>query len=213
MRDINQHTNNQSHWNTIWGKEGKDTWRTYSNLYGYIINLLPEEGNVIDLGCGNGAFLGRVRREKPKLNLTGLDISTTGIQQLKEFYGIDGIVSKLPEIPYPIKPDHFQFVTMIHTLEHIPDEQGAMRAAHRICKPDGLMVVAVPSDNTPEYRKDIEEKNGEHVRWYDEEKLIKAMSSFCKNIRVDVVFDPADKITKPPFYGTFACFVARGWKK
>ena len=75
--------NTQSHWNPIWQREGKDTWRTYPTTFSFVLNWIKDGSNLIDFGCGNGAFLKLVQEKKKGMTLMGLDISTIGISQLK----------------------------------------------------------------------------------------------------------------------------------
>lgn len=163
--------NTQSHWNNKWLQEGKDTWRKYINCSNKELEWIDNKKSVIDLGCGNGYFLNKVKQERVNMVLMGLDISPIAIKQLNDFYGIDGIVSKLPEISLPIADEMFDYVVMNEIMEHVEDEKSLMFNAFRICKKDGYVIVTVPSDHTENYKKFIEEKDSEHVRWYDEEKL------------------------------------------
>jgi 2-polyprenyl-3-methyl-5-hydroxy-6-metoxy-1,4-benzoquinol methylase len=185
-----QDLNNQGHWNTKWLTEGKDTWRQYPVLFGEVIKLIRPHTRVMDLGCGNGVFLGRLDKEREGMELMGVDISTVAIVQLKKFYGIDGIVSRLPEIPYPIQPDYYDYVTILDTLEHIPDEREAMNNAFRILKPGGIIIIAVPEDHSEDYKEYIRTLDSEHVRWYDMGRVVRALMYYGKNPQVSIVDDP-----------------------
>lgn len=179
--------NNQGHWNTKWLGEGKDTWRQYPLLFGKVIEEIEPRSKLIDLGCGNGVFLGRLQKEREGMELMGLDISSIAIQQLKEFHGIDGIVSRLPEIPYPIPPNHFDYVTMLDVLEHILDEREMMNMAFRVLRPGGVAIVAVPFDHSDQYKEFIRTRDSEHVRWYDEAGVARALSYYGKDPRITVL--------------------------
>jgi len=109
--------NNQSHWNYKWISEGKDTWRQYPNTCKKAIRFIEPNSSLIDLGCGNGVFLNYVNQNRKNMKLLGIDISSVAIKQLKQFYNIDGVVSKLPEIPYPIENESFDYVTIFETIE------------------------------------------------------------------------------------------------
>lgn len=181
--------NSQSHWNTKWLEEGKDTWRKYPNLFGKAISYIRPNTRLIDLGCGNGYFLGRIKKEVLGMVLMGLDVSSVGIFQLMDNYDITGMVSVLPEIPYPIEPNSFDYVTMMDILEHVEDEKELMNNVFRILKPGGSVIVGVPEDHSNKYKKFIAEQNSEHIRWYDEERLYKAITYYGKNPKIEIIDD------------------------
>jgi ubiquinone/menaquinone biosynthesis C-methylase UbiE len=182
-------TNNQSHWNTKWLQEGKDTWRQYPKVIAKTLEIIKPDNKLIDLGCGNGVFLNKVKQKFPNMWVFGLDISSVAIQQLKEFYGIDGIVSKLPEIPYPIVDNQFDYVIMLEVVEHIEEEKGLMFNAFRILKPGGKVIIAVPYDHTPNYKEFIKNQSSEHLHWYDDLKVLQVLSYYGKNPTVEVIED------------------------
>ena len=186
---MRQNLNNQSHWNTKWLEESKNTWRQYPEIIKRILKLIKPHSSLIDLGCGNGVFLNKVKQNIKDMKLMGLDMSSVAIQQLKEFYNISGIVSKLPEIPYPIIDNSFDYVVMMEIVEHVDDEKELMNNAFRILKPGGKIIVTAPSDNTKEYRKFIEEKSSEHVRWYDENRFLNLLNYYGKNPFIEKFID------------------------
>lgn len=91
---------------------------------------------ILDLGCGRGELLFRLHSEG-FTNLTGVDpyiagsVSyDNGIRILKAFPGeVVGL---------------FDLVMFNHSLEHIPDPIGALRAARRLMSPAASLMVATP---------------------------------------------------------------------
>jgi SAM-dependent methyltransferase len=47
---------------------------------------------------------------------------------------------------YPARDHAFDVVFFNHVLEHIPDDDRALREAHRILKPGGLLILGVPNE-------------------------------------------------------------------
>jgi SAM-dependent methyltransferase len=45
----------------------------------------------------------------------------------------------------PLDPNSFDVITMFGVLEHLHDPRGALRHAHRLLKPDGVLAVYVPN--------------------------------------------------------------------
>ena len=74
MENITSNANSREEWDRIWAEEGEDTWRTYPVMYSRIVQLVPSGAAVLDLGCGVGKLLDRLKTEK-NCTTYGIDIS------------------------------------------------------------------------------------------------------------------------------------------
>jgi 2-polyprenyl-3-methyl-5-hydroxy-6-metoxy-1,4-benzoquinol methylase len=84
-------------------------------------------GRILDVGCADGIFLKLAKKNG------------------WEILGIDIFCGDLFDAGYP---DHsFDVVTLWHVLEHVIDPKRYFYEIHRILKPSGLLVVAVPNVN------------------------------------------------------------------
>lgn len=108
------------------------------------------EGFLCDLGCGLGGAtaLYYALSGKPAV---GIDISWEAIRfagsekQRLRFNSLEFAVSNVFNTPF--KNNLFDTVYLGQVLEHIPNEDKALREAQRILKPDGLLVITVPKEN------------------------------------------------------------------
>jgi SAM-dependent methyltransferase len=57
--------------------------------------------------------------------------------------GIDIRYAPLEECGLP--PESFDVITMWHVLEHLPDPQATLAEAHRLLRPGGVLLIAVPN--------------------------------------------------------------------
>jgi methionine biosynthesis protein MetW len=92
----------------------------------WVTKRLPDEGTVLDAGCGDGAFLEYVREHKPRLRLIGIDGSATAIQKLRG-RGLEGEV-----VPDLNAPDLSSFrdvdvIVAMELIEHLPEPELLMR--------------------------------------------------------------------------------------
>ena len=55
----------------------------------WIASRIPEGASVVDVGCGNGAFLAYLKSRNPALSLFGVDIAEAAVTCLKQ-HGING---------------------------------------------------------------------------------------------------------------------------
>jgi methionine biosynthesis protein MetW len=98
--------------------------------YKYIASQLPENGIVLDIGCGDGTFLKYLKSQKPELELIGIDISDIAIARLNEL-GITGIVCDLTkdDLPSGINAD---YVVIMEVIEHLYNPESLMKKIKNI---------------------------------------------------------------------------------
>jgi len=133
--------NTQEYWDRLWTREPRE-WRKYEQMFGRIAGLVPRGSKVLDVGCGRGKLLGRLRAER-ECDVTGTDISAVAVSELAE-QGIAGRVAALPEVPFA--DETFDVAVATEVLEHLSDPSETLRQMCRVLRPSGLLVVSVPND-------------------------------------------------------------------
>jgi SAM-dependent methyltransferase len=106
---------------------------------------LPHLGDYpLELGSGLGDYAQWwLERGVPRITVTEGDASR--LARLRErFAGDDRVTVRFLDVTEPPRSDHSSFV-MINVLEHIPDDVGALRAAHTLVRPGGTVAVLVPA--------------------------------------------------------------------
>ncbi|WP_405822050.1 class I SAM-dependent methyltransferase [Streptomyces sp. NBC_01390] len=93
-------------------------------------------GRVVDVGCGNGTYLQRLRAERPGLSLLGLDLSP-GILAT-----VPGPVAVADVTRLPLATGSVDAALAMHMLYHVPDIPQAVRELSRVVAPDGLVIVS-----------------------------------------------------------------------
>jgi SAM-dependent methyltransferase len=95
---------------------------------------------VLDVGSGTGALLSELQRTRTAV---GLDYSPLAVAFCRE-RGLDRLVvgdaSRLP-----FRPDAFDAVVSLDTLEHVEDHEGAVAGIARTLRPGGVLVLNVPA--------------------------------------------------------------------
>lgn len=96
---------------------------------------------LLDIGCGSGTFLHLARRHGFAPH--GMDVSARAVALAQEQYD-------LPVRQGDIGSDvwqgrDFDFVTMFHVLEHLPDPRTALAYAGGLLKPGGSLILQVPN--------------------------------------------------------------------
>jgi 2-polyprenyl-3-methyl-5-hydroxy-6-metoxy-1,4-benzoquinol methylase len=98
-------------------------------------------GRLLDVGCGNGAFLSAFARAATGWSLSGTEWSDKYRAVVEAIPGVETLyTAPLDQVPGP-----FDVVSVIHALEHIPDPVGTLEAVARKLSPDGVLLIEVPN--------------------------------------------------------------------
>jgi 2-polyprenyl-3-methyl-5-hydroxy-6-metoxy-1,4-benzoquinol methylase len=101
---------------------------------------LPPGARVLDVGCGRGVILGALADRGFQVH--GVEISAEAARGADPRAEIR-IATHLRDAGY--KPGSFDEVVIWHVLEHLHDPRGCLEEVHRVLRPGGRLVVAVPN--------------------------------------------------------------------
>jgi SAM-dependent methyltransferase len=102
---------------------------------------LPPEGRVLDVGCGNGAFLRAFGAAHPAWRLAAHEVDDKYRAQIEQLPGVDA----MHVMPAPQVPGTFDLISLIHVLEHVPEPVTFLAALAGKLSPAGRMIVEVPN--------------------------------------------------------------------
>lgn len=126
----------------------------------------------LDVGTGNGSLM--FTAAEWGYRAVGLDLRPETVAALREWgydCHLEDLLDHQPERPY-------QVLSMCDVLEHIPYPKAALRHARRLITDDGILVVSLPSYDSPAWRLiDREGRNPywgelEHYHNFSRERLI-----------------------------------------
>lgn len=104
-----------------------------------LIGKLHSQGNILDYGCGTGAFL-TVAKQKG-YTVTGVEPNVDATDKIDEnlrsslFKSLEDITLK----------KHFHIITLWHVLEHISELSGTVKKLKKLLHPEGKLIIAVPN--------------------------------------------------------------------
>jgi SAM-dependent methyltransferase len=97
---------------------------------------------VLDVGCGNGAFLLAMLRQEG-VEAWGLDIAEEALAQVARLdRRLRLVAGDVHQAPLP--RGYFDLITLWHSLEHDGDPVGVLRRAGELLRPGGAVVAEVP---------------------------------------------------------------------
>jgi SAM-dependent methyltransferase len=108
-----------------------------------------QKGMLIDVGCGAGEFLARMRTAG--WQVLGIEPDPSAAKHAEERFGLPVIVGALPDVG--LRDATFDAVALHHVLEHAPDPLRLLMECRRVLKPGGRLVVATPNVDSMGHRQ------------------------------------------------------------
>lgn len=118
-----------------------DFWGRKYLHFEKIISLLEPRAKekILDIGCNRGELVATLRNFCPEADISGCDINEDAISAAN----ISGLhVMHADHLEY--LENSFDKIISSHTIEHIPDIQGALGEMQRVLKPNGICVLIYP---------------------------------------------------------------------
>lgn len=98
------------------------------------------KGQVLDIGCGTGAFLATMK--KAGWMITGLEPDASARTKAVELYGIDPLE---PQQLFELRPANYEAITMWHVLEHVHELHEYIKQIASLLPEKGKLFIAVPN--------------------------------------------------------------------
>ncbi|MEO7308518.1 MAG: class I SAM-dependent methyltransferase [Ferruginibacter sp.] len=98
------------------------------------------KGEILDIGCGTGAFLHTMK--EAEWEITGLEPDVVARTKAAELYAIH------PQDPgklFELNAGSFNAITMWHVLEHVHELHAYIKQIETLLAPNGKLFIAVPN--------------------------------------------------------------------
>jgi len=108
---------------------------------------------VVDVGCGGGILAEAMAAKGAEV--TGIDMGGSNLEVAKLHLLESGLEVEYRQISAELlaeeKPGHFDVVTCMEMLEHVPDPASVVRACAAMAKPGGTVVFSTINRNPKSY--------------------------------------------------------------
>lgn len=130
--------------------------------------LAAEPGpRVLNAGAGQGTF--SLRLEQGGFDVTSVDESEAVVAVLRP--RLRGEVRQADVTDLPFEDERFDAAVLGEVLEHVPDDEAALREVARVLRPGGALAVSVPANPS---RFGPSDRWAGHLRRYSRELLTTA---------------------------------------
>lgn len=150
--------------------------------YEHVTNQLPADAHVLEIGSGEGyganllaAHVGRVE---------AVDVDPASIEHAKQQYAAPDCHFRLYEgerLPYD--DESFDHVVSMQVIEHIEDDVGFVREAHRVLKDGGSCWITTPN-RTHRVPPGEEVWNPFHVREYYPDEFAQVLQCVFDDVSI-----------------------------
>ncbi len=169
-------------WKEQWdlATESGPSCRTRFRLMYELFEKYNLQGDVLDVGCGDGNFLARVARlGGRKNNLYGFDISKEAVRLAKKRKFISQIFVGDLLMPETLPKKQFDVVVCSEVIEHIDEWENALSNMSALVKKNGHVLITVPYDME---KWTVHDTYAHHYRRYEKGQMEKELKKNGFNI-------------------------------
>jgi len=161
----------------------KNEWKDAASIgpsslsrFRIIIKLMKKHnfgGPILDIGCGSGTLLVKIKNAFPGCKLLGSDFSIESVKQSKE-KGFTVFQADLSNVNTFSQEIRYKSIICSEVLEHISDDKNAISTLEKLLNHEGMLLITVPY--SMKYWSSHDNFSG-HVRRYEFQELISKIES------------------------------------
>ena len=112
-------------------------------------DLIGTSGRVLDVGCGNGNALLKLRESGGTWELFGMEIDPGAVAKARAA-DLDVQQGELTDCKFP--DGSFDLIRMGHVIEHVPDPIATLSRAYKLLRPGGILLGETPNTDCLDFK-------------------------------------------------------------
>ena len=113
-----------------------------------VLRRLSKDIDILDVGCGSGRLLNSLRSRGFTGRLIGLDAFLDKNRTFENHVEI-----RKAELSSFTDPTGFDVISLMHTFEHIAQQEESLAVIRRLLKPAGVCVISIPIVGSAQWRR------------------------------------------------------------
>jgi len=130
---------NSNYWWTVGSYENLRRFSHWEEMM-KLIQEFRRSGRLLDVGCAYGLLVNEAFK---CFEAYGIDISRFAVKKSKEY--CKGNISRASAVNLPFKDESFDVITLVDTLEHIPNFNDCLKDIARALKKGGILLLQLPN--------------------------------------------------------------------
>lgn len=165
-----------------------------------VSRFAPSSGRVLDAGSGGGGLALTIARMHPSLLVDGIELAPDKVTQCEaeaRGRGLENLRFAIGDLTAIGRTSEYDLVYSVDVLEHVPDDQAAMRSIAAALRPGGIALIHVPRAHPRRFFAALEDHHqDDHVRdGYDPEDLrARLTAAGLAEVAIDRTFGPAGEL-------------------
>ena len=116
---------------------------------GDMVRQAHHDLSIYDAGAGFGQYSYWLSSRLPKASITAIDVKEEQVADCNAFFqriGRPQVKFEVGDVTKYTKPDSFELVVCVDVMEHILEDEAALRCYSTSLKTGGMLIISTPSD-------------------------------------------------------------------
>lgn len=124
-------------------------WHIQRELQAWAKGRTDRDLHIYDAGAGFGQYSYWLSGRSPRWSITAVDVKDEQVADCNAFFqriGRPKVKFEVGDVTKFVQPDAFELVVCVDVMEHILEDEAALRCYSTSLKPGGMLIISTPSD-------------------------------------------------------------------